>query len=82
MKDDIIDNLQPVITSWTDEQRAELRVIKDDICNIHVSDIQIQEDDDGAIVDISMIYHLVKGYKQLTSDGTISPVEFIQKSSK
>lgn len=80
--DDIIDQLRNVIVTWTEEQRAELRVVQDDMCKIYISDIQIEEKGDGAIVHISMIYHLVKGFKELTSGTNISPTEFIQKSSK
>lgn len=82
VKDDIIDNLRDVIVSWTEEQRSQLRVTPGDICRFYVSEIDIEEEDDSAIVDISMIYHVVKGFKDLTSESTITPTEFIKKSSK
>lgn len=82
VKDDIIDNLRDVIVSWTEEQRSQLFVTPGDICRFYVSEIDIQEEEDSAIVDISMIYHVVKGFKELTSESKITPTEFIKKSSK
>lgn len=82
VKDDIIDQIRNVIVTWTEAQRSELRVSSDDFCKIYLSDIQIQEEGDGAIVEISTIYHLVRGFKQLTSETEVSPTEFIKKSSK
>ncbi|XP_055319516.1 uncharacterized protein LOC129577078 [Sitodiplosis mosellana] len=80
VKDDIIESLRNVIVSWREEQRSELRVMPGDICRLFLSDIQIQED--SGIVDICMIYHLVKGFKELTSESKITPSEFIKKSSQ
>lgn len=86
--DNTIDTLRDVITSWTEEQRSELRVLPDDICRLYVSEIEIEEDADSGsgIVNIFMIYHVVKDFKELTTEPKITPSlkasELMKKTSE
>lgn len=68
VKNDLIDSLRDVIESMTVKQRSNLRVRESDICRIFVSAIDIiEENDDDAVVDISMIYHVVRNFKEITN---------------
>lgn len=80
--DSTIDALRDVITSWTEEQRSELRVLSDDMCRLYVSDIQIKENDDSGIVNIFMIYHVVKDFKKLTTEPQMIPSDWMKKTSE
>lgn len=77
----LIDDLSERMSTWTDEQRSALRTVQEDICKAIVNHIDIQENDDGIVVKVRVVYHIVKGYKAL-QDGRISAQDFMEKSSQ
>lgn len=87
--DDVIDDLREKLSTWTNEQRSHLRSQAEDICRYILRDIEIVEEDDQVLVKITMVYHVVEGFKNIT-DGKFdnyfqskpSAEEFLRKSSE
>lgn len=82
VKDEVIERLRQPIVAMTDAQRSELRVHVDDIVKQFVSGIELNEVHGSVFVDISMVFHVVRDFKRLTSENEITPTEFIKQSSK
>lgn len=80
--DDLLKRLRDPINSMNKTQRDELRVTQDDIVKQIVSTIDFKEKDDSAIVEISMIYHIVRGFKRLEDEFSKTPSEFLKHPSK
>lgn len=81
VKDQVIESVRNVIDSMTEKQREQLYITSDDICKQTVSGIEVKPEGGQVLVEISMVYHLVKGFKDLT-DGKVEPKEFFNKTSQ
>lgn len=81
VKDDVIERLGSIIENMNDKQRAHLYLTSDDICKRIVTGIEFIVNDGQILVEISMVYHLVKGFKDLT-DGNVPPNEFFNKATE
>lgn len=82
VKDEVIDNISNVIESMTDDQLAQLRFKEHEFVNKSVYGIEITEQNSQTLVEILMIYHLVRGIEQLEKDEPTNAREFIGKASK
>lgn len=88
--DDLIDELRERLSTWTVEQRTQLRSNADDICRAILRAIDVVEEDDRLLVKMSMVYHVVEGFEDLTQgkfDGKfqnskLSARDFLLKSSE
>lgn len=89
LTDDLIDDLREKLSNWTTEQRSQLRSKADDICRAVLRDIEMVEEDDRLMVKMSMVYHVVEGFQDLTEgkfdenfQKKISAKDFLRKSSE
>lgn len=82
VKDEVIDNISNVIESMTDDQLAQLRFKEHEFVNKSVYGIEITEQNSQTLVEILMIYHLVRGIEQLEKEEPTNAREFIGKASK
>lgn len=88
--DDLIDELREKLSTWTTQQRSQLRSQSEDMCRAFAHDIKMVEDDHHRLlVKISMIYHVVEGFQNLTEgkfdehfSGKLNSQEFLRKSSE
>lgn len=88
--DDLIDDLREKLPKWTDEQRSRLRSQSEDMCRAILRDIEIIEDNYRLLIKMSMVYHVVEGFQNLTegkfdnnfSGPTTNPQDFLRKSSE
>lgn len=87
--DDHIDDLREKIGSWTSEQCLRLRTQSEDMCRAILRNIEMVEEDDRLLVKMSMVYHVVEGFQNLTEGkfddklpGQINAKDFLRKSSK
>lgn len=87
--DDRIDDLRERIESWTEEQRSRLRTQSEDMCRAVLRDIEMVEEDDRLLVQMSMVYHVVEGFQNLTEgkfdnqfSEKMNAKDFLRKSSE
>lgn len=88
--DDLIDELREKLADWTDDQRAQLRSKSEDMCRSILRSIETVERDDGSLIaKLSMVYHVVEGFQDLTEgkfdnefQKKVSAKDFLRKSSE
>lgn len=88
--DDLIDELREKLADWTDDQRRQLHSKSEDMCRAFLRSIEmVEEDDDRLVVKMSMVYHVVEGFQDLTEGKfdeifakKISTKDFLRKSSE
>lgn len=87
--DEVIDDLREKLPTWTNDQRSYLRTESEDMCRAILHSIETVESDDRLLVKMSMVYHVVEGFQQLTKGtldyklgGKFSAQDLLRKSSE
>lgn len=87
--DDQIDYLRDKLSNWTTEQRSQLRSQSADVCRAIPRHVEMVEQDDRLLVKISMVYHVVEGFQNLTEGKLddkfprkMNTQDFLRKSSE